>query len=176
MLFEIIAVLSVALAAAGVVLGAARLLRLKPHRSVGPLVAAGAMILFVAWSRYTWAERSIQGLPEGTTVIARTHHSSPFEPWTLAVPRISQLVVLDAGGMLTHPDHPGIHLVTTFLLGLHEDTLTLRQAVDCIGGRRAVTDGPDLPPAEAWVSGREPETLFRAVCEGPDPSDKAGTP
>lgn len=167
MLFELIAVACVALASAGIVLGTARALRLKPHKSVGPLVAAVAMILFVAWSRYTWAERSIVGLPEGTVVIARNYQSSPFEPWTLVKPRIHQLVVLDEARKLQHPDHPGIFLVSTFLLELNADTLTLRQAVDCTQGRRAVMDGPDLPPDPAWVPGREPEVLFQAVCEPP---------
>ncbi|CAA7616832.1 hypothetical protein [Magnetospirillum sp. UT-4] len=166
MAFELIIVVCIGLAAAGVFLLAARLLGWRGARKVVPLVAALAMVGYQVWSRYTWAERTVARLPEDSVVIQALPKTSLIEPWTLLRPMTGGLVVIDRSAVMTHPDHPHLRLVTTRLVEQYEETLTLPQLVDCGRRRRALTGADDapLPEAAAWIEGGEPAMLYDAVC------------
>ncbi|WP_051341093.1 hypothetical protein [Azospirillum halopraeferens] len=167
MFFELISIISVAFAAAGAVLIAGRLLRIRLPKYVLPMVAALAMIGFTIWLRYTWAERTIEGLPAGFVVVDRLPYHGVLEPWALVFPRTAGLVVLDGAATRRNPDHPDVLLVTTRLIEEHQETLTLQQFVDCARRRRAPATtalGPDgLPPPDAWVSD-DGTPLYDAAC------------
>lgn len=167
MFFELFSMICVAFAACGALLLAARLLRLRLPKYAVPLVAALAMIGFTVWLRYTWAERTVEALPTGSTVIARLPYEGMLEPWTALFPRTAGLVVLDGAATLRNPQHPEVLLVTTRLMEEHQETLSLQQFVDCAKRRRAPAGGTlgadGLPPPDAWVSGDD-SALYDAAC------------
>lgn len=170
MLFEIVIVVCVAFAGAGVVVLPAKLMRRKTPKTLA-LVAAGlAMFAYVQWERYTWAERYAANLPEGSTVVASYPYDGIAEPWALVVPRADRLLVVDRGTALTNPAYPHVSLVTTLLVERNQETLALRQFVDCVQRRRAPVTGEvefteaGLPRADAWVANGEPKALYDAVC------------
>ncbi|MEW5727362.1 MAG: hypothetical protein AB1918_06005 [Pseudomonadota bacterium] len=170
MLFELVIVVCVAFAGAGVVVLPAKLLRRKTPKTLA-LVAAGlAMFAYVQWDRYTWAERYASSLPEGSAVIASFPYEGIAEPWALVFPRADRLLVVDKASALTNPAYPHVSLVTTLLVERNTETLALRQFVDCVQRRRAPVTGEvhfteeGLPAAEAWVAGGEPKALYDTLC------------
>ncbi|MGQ9370499.1 hypothetical protein [Azospirillum sp. ST 5-10] len=168
MFVELFSLICVAFAACGMLLIAARTLRLRLPRYAVPLVAAAAMIAFTVWLRYTWAERTVAGLPEGSVVLAELPYDGFLEPWTALFPRTGGLLVLDTAATLRNPAHPGIVVVTTRLLEEHREPLALQRFVDCAGRRHAPASdalGPDgLPPESAWLADGAPAALFDAAC------------
>ena len=84
MLFEIVTVVSVAFATAGVILLAFRLFGRKAPKILVIGVAAIAMIAYTAWNRHGWGERTAATLPDTIRVLQYLPTSSWFEPWTLA--------------------------------------------------------------------------------------------
>lgn len=172
MAFELLTVLVVGFAAAGVALFARRILRLGLPRYAVPLAAALAMIGYTVWLRYSWADRSLVNFPPNWVLVETYPYEGFFEPWTAVFPRTDRLLVLDRSQTLQNPDFPRIHLVTLFLLEQHADTLFLRRFIDCGLGRHApaVFDRDGLPPDDAWTDGRNPPALFAAVCGGGNPS------
>lgn len=171
MLFEIVTVISVAFATAGVVMLAFRLVRRRAPRTLVIALAAVAMLAYTAWNRHGWGERTIAALPDTIRVVERIPYSGWLEPWTLIEPRIGSLVAIDDSRTLRHPAHPGVAIVTLLHIEPYADTLALRQIVDCNGHRRAVLDSEpefgdgDLPTDIRWIDGGQPAYLFAAVCE-----------
>lgn len=172
MLFEIVIVVCVAFIGAGAVVLPARLFRRKTPKTLA-LVAAGlAMFGYVQWDRYTWGDRYAANLPQGSAVVASFPYDGMAEPWALVFPRAQRLLVVDHANAMTNAAYPHVRLVTTLLVERNEDTLSLRQFVDCAQRRRAPVTGETefteagLPGADAWVPGGEPKALYDAVCAG----------
>lgn len=171
MLFEIVTVVSVAFATAGVTMLVFRVVGRKAPKTLVIGLAAVAMIVYTAWNRHGWADRTEAALPDTIRVVQRVPYSSWIEPWTLARPRTGALVAIDDSETLRNPAHPGIAIVTLLNIEPHADTLILRQIVDCNEKRRAVLNqmpdfgAGDLPADIDWQTGGEPAYLFKAVCE-----------
>lgn len=170
MFFEIIIVVCIAFATAGVTLLAFKLFGARPRKTVIFALAGLAMILFTAWNRHTWAERTAAGFPQTMQVIEEIPYTGWLEPWTFLFPRTGALVVLDSTRTLSHPAHPGVFIVTLLNIEPYAETLSLRQIVDCPGRRRAVVANPPdlsggLPADLQWVDGGRPASLFAAVCK-----------
>ncbi|MGE4278314.1 MAG: hypothetical protein AB7G62_01925 [Magnetospirillum sp.] len=167
MAFELVIVICVGFAAAGILMAVTRPFGLKLGKTVAPAVAALAMVTYQVWSRYTWEDRIAAALGPQEVVLARIDSQSPFDPWSYVVPMVGSMVVLDKGSVLTNPDHPDLRVVTTRLYEQSQETLMLNQFVDCQGKRRALVSsaGADgVPPPEAWIAGGQPAALFAEVC------------
>lgn len=173
MLLDLVIVACVALAGAGLGLGACRLLRLAPGHWVGPVAAGLAMMAYLSWARYTWFERTVSALPPEVRVVASFPYDGVLEPWTRLFPRISKLVAIDEGAVLRHPTNARMVLVTTLLVEEYEETLVLHQIVDCAARRRAVVgpkahfDADGTPEGVTWIESGEPAYLFDALCRDP---------
>jgi len=165
--FEILSVVAFAFAVAGVFMLLARLLRIRYPRSAVPIVAAVAMVGFVVWARYTWAERTIAALPPDMVVVESYQYQGWLEPWTRLVPRVDRVLVLDRAATMRNPDHPEVALVTLRLIEEHQPVIETHQFVDCAKRRRAAMPGGEGDPVAAaeWIAGGEPARLFEAVCE-----------
>lgn len=171
MLFEILIVVCVAFATAGVVMLVFRLFGAKPPKTLIIGIAGLAMIAFTSWNRHGWADRTEATLPKTIQVVRKIPYSGWIEPWTLIQPRTGALVAIDHGETLRNPAHPEILIVYLLHIEQHADTLILRQIVDCGERRRAPLDteqdftGGDLPAGLDWTPGGEPKYLFDAVCK-----------
>jgi hypothetical protein len=168
MAFELVIIVCIGLAAAGILMAVTRPFGLKLGKTVAPAVAAIAMLTYQIWSHYTWADRIAAGLRDGAVVLDKGVKAAWFDPWSYFIPMYGTLLVLDTQSTLTHPQHPNLRVVTTQLFELGQTTLDLQQFLDCDTGRRALaaSAGPDgLPPEGAWISGREPAALFDAACK-----------
>jgi len=172
MLFELLTVVCVAFATAGVVLAICKVLRKKPNKTIIIGIAGIAMIAFTAWNRHGWAARTEAQLPPTIEVVQRVPYSDWLEPWTLIRPRTGALVAIDRSQTLRNPMLPDIVIVSLLNIEPHADTLVLRQIVDCANQRRAAlktepdfTTG-DLPDGIDWVSGGTPKYLYDAACKG----------
>lgn len=171
MAFEILTIVLVGFATAGAVLLAKRVLRLPLPAWALPMATAVGMIVFTVYLRQTWADRTAASLPATMTVLEAYPYDGLLEPWSVVVPRTAGLLVLDRTATMTHPEHPGVKLVTLHLIEEYTDTLTTRQFVDCASRRRAPAaaglDTGGLPSEAAWQAGGEPRALYAAVCDGP---------
>lgn len=171
MFFEIIIVVCIAVATAGVTLLAFRLFGARAPKTLVFTLAGLAMILFTAWNRHTWAERTMAGLPDSIRVVQEIPYSGWLEPWTFALPRTGALIAIDTSQNLSHPAHPGIFVVTLLNIEPYVETLSLRQIIDCAGRRRTLlrvpTDlsGDSLPADLEWIGGGQPPQLFAIVCK-----------
>ncbi len=170
MLFEIVTVISVAFATAGVVMLVFKLIGRKPPKTLVIGLAGIAMIAFTAWNRHGWAARTEAALPDTVQVVHKVPYSSWLEPWTLFRPRTGTLIAVDHSETLRNPTLPDVLIVSLLNIEPHADTLVMRQIVDCAARRRAplnstpdFTDG-DLPAGLDWIPGGEPEYLYDAVC------------
>jgi hypothetical protein len=166
MIFNLIVVACMAFAAAGATLLAFRLVGRRAPKAVLLLAAGVGMIAYTQWERYTWASRTVAGLPPSMTVMAELPYDSVLEFWARAIPRTDALVVVDGAATRSDPAHPGVVMARTLLLEHHADPLEMRQLVDCPGKRRApvVRASGAMPGPEGWIDGGEPAALYAAVC------------
>ncbi|MCF8480460.1 MAG: hypothetical protein K9H25_08520 [Rhodospirillum sp.] len=173
MVFDLIVVACVGLAAAGLLLLLFRVTGRKAPKTLLLATIGLTVIVFTSWNRYTWADRIAAALPGNVEVIQRIRSESPFEPWTYLFPQESGLVILDKPETRTNADYPHKFWVQLLLIGRDEpETLTLQRIVDCAseswasvgGGIDLGADG--LPRDTAWHRGGEPAYLFDAVCRG----------
>ncbi|TCP60327.1 hypothetical protein EV663_1105 [Rhodovulum bhavnagarense] len=170
MFLELIASFVAGLGAVGLVLALDRLTGRHLPRWLVPLAAGGAMIGYAVWSEYSWAPRTVAGLPSGVVEIERIAERKPWKPWTYAVPQVTRLMTADVGGAATRADAPGLRLVTLYAFARWQPTRAIPQLVDCTGGARAdVTDAVLADPAAAdWRALAADDPLRRAVCDGAD--------
>lgn len=170
MFFEIVIVLCIALAAAGSVMLPLRLLGFKDTKTLGLTAAALAMFGYVIWTQYSWADRSIERLPNTAVVVQQYEYEGVLEPWTAFFPRISRLMVMDKAQILRHPDHPGMALITAELIEQREDTIFVPLMIDCVALRHSPVApntefSPGMEDGMNWIPAN-PKTqyLFDVTC------------
>ena len=170
-MFEIIALVAVALAVWGLVSAAFRVgLRRTPPRWVAPLVVGLAMASFAVWNDYSWASRTAEALPPRAVVVETLSRSSPWQPWTYVVPRDDALAVLDRDRIRRNENALGYVMAEVALIRRYEETLVALHLFDCTGRRQTVV-GPDtavdaqgLPRDAEWESLSPDAPLLRAAC------------
>lgn len=167
MLLKLFILVCVGLGAVGILLLAAHLTRWKSGKKFAPLVAAIAVLSYESWSRYSWSDRIVAGLPAQSEIVERYPYQGLLEPWTKWFPRVGSVLVLDHAATMTNPEHPSFRLIRTELWEQDMDTLELRHVVDCARGRRALAStiiaGSGAPPDDAWIV--EPDApLVKAAC------------
>ena len=172
MFFELIAVLSAGLAAAGIVLLARRLVPALP-RWLAPLLGGLAMIGTAISLEYSWYGRTEAALPDGVEVALRHENRAPWRPWTYAVPYIDGFIAVDRAGALTHPALEGQRMVDLYVFGRWTPTRHARAVFDCEAGRRAdlvagVTLAEDGSVEGAtWHDTGLDDPVTAAACAGP---------
>ncbi|MBK1637022.1 hypothetical protein [Rhodovulum adriaticum] len=166
MFFELIASFVAGLGAAGLVLALDRLTGRHIPRWIMPAAAGLAMVGYAIWSEYSWAPRTVAGLPDGVVEVERIEERKPWKPWTYAVPQATRLLAVDAGGAATHPAAPGLRLVTLYAFARWHPTRAIPQLVDCGRGARADVSDAALadPSTAAWRPLERGDGLLAAVC------------
>ena len=172
-MLHLIAVFAIGFAAAGFVLLAYRLRGKKPPRYLIPLAAGLAMVGYALWSDYSWASRTIAGLPDHVMVVKRIPSSAPWKPWTYLFPQVDRFIAVDSAEIRRNDRLPGLVLAEVILVTRLEPAVTTRQLFDCAKARRTdVVESGDftdqgLPMNPDWVPIERDDALYSAVCQGP---------
>ncbi|KAA5604926.1 hypothetical protein F1188_14015 [Roseospira marina] len=160
----------VAALVAGILLLVFKALGRRPPKVLIPAAIGLSILVFVTYSRYTWADLMVARLPDSVTVIERYRESAFYEPWTYLWPRVTHFAAIDRATLAAHQRAPGVYLVEMILVAEGNPTLSLPVVVDCVRHRRA-TLAPQTPldpamliDALTWQEGRYPGGLFDAVC------------
>ncbi len=174
MLFDFIAVVAAAFAAAGVVMILNHLLgkltgRRLPRWAL-PIAAGSAMLAYSIWSEYTWFDRTVGAMPSSLVVATKNESSAPWRPWTYAVPMVNRFIAFDRGAVRTNAAAPGQKIVYVLLFGRWAQPFSIPVLYDCPNGRRAdLIDGADFG-ADGTVADAEwrdlpaDDPVLEAVC------------
>ncbi|MEM6679514.1 MAG: hypothetical protein AAF675_16750 [Pseudomonadota bacterium] len=167
MILVLIGTVAIGLGSAGILFLTSKVTGVKPPTGVAPIAAGIAMFAFMLWNEYSWFDRAQDGLPAGAAVADTIEHSSVFQPWTMAIPRVVRFAAIDAGpsaAAAAAPTHPGLLRADVILAERFGETLRLPHLFDCTGSRRAALPATDALPGELdWViSGTDP--LIKTAC------------
>ncbi|MEO1200110.1 MAG: hypothetical protein AAFX39_12900 [Pseudomonadota bacterium] len=155
------------------IFGFARLIRWKAPGWIYPAAVGVGMIGMNAYLEYTWYPRTVEALPEALVVIDELTYSGGLQPWTLVIPRINAVIVLDQTAVRSNPAMEGVVLVDLFLIARLNPVERSTQLIDCAAGRRAHidetveadTDGIPIDPDWQEMGPEDPVRLRVCVTE-----------
>lgn len=171
MLFNLIGTFIVGIAAAGSIMLTFRLLRRPAPRWLLPTAAGAAMLGFHLWNEYTWFDRTAMALPDHVVVAQHYTYETPFQPWTLLMPRINRFSALDRASIRRNDQAPDYVMADVFLVTRLAQTAKVTQIYDCGQARRtevsasSTIDEHGLPVDATWTASEADEPLFKLVCE-----------
>jgi hypothetical protein len=171
-MFEIISLVAVAFAVWGVLLAVYRIgFKRKPPKSVAPLVIGLSLVSFVIYNDYSWQSRTVDALPEQAVVVERFTKTVAWQPWTLLVPRVEALVVVDTSRIRRNDKLPDFPMAELALIRRWDDTLRANHLVDCKAGRHTTVgadselDGRGLPKDAVWETLAADSGILKTVCD-----------
>jgi len=170
MLLDFIAAIAAGLGAAGLMMGARFISgqRLPIYWVSG--LAGIAMISMMVYLEYSWAERTIEQLPEGVVVTAESQETMWYRPWTYAKPLTLRLVAVDTRRNRQHAQQPEQVMTTVILLGRWLPIREIPVVYDCQNQRRAdlsaeVTFADDVTLVGAsWLELEENDRALAIAC------------
>ena len=167
MFLELIATFAVGIGAAGIALVLGHLSRGRLPRYSAPFAAGIAMLCYVVWSEYTWANRTLGTLPDSVEVVSAVEESKPWKPWSYIVPQVTRMMVLDRAGVQTNPTAPEILLADIYLFGRWAAPMMRPQLVDCANAARAdVSEVALADPSQAeWIAVGLEDPVIEALCQ-----------
>jgi hypothetical protein len=170
MLFNLLGVVIVGVAAGGSVLLLRRLIGRRPAGWMVPAAAGSAMLAFHLWNEYSWFQRTADALPEHVAIARRYDYQSVLQPWTLLFPRINRFAAVDRASIRKNDKAPGYVMADVHLVTRLDRTARLTQIYDCPGRRRtdvdasSTVDAKGLPVDAAWMASEADAPFFRLVC------------
>ncbi|MEM6439176.1 MAG: hypothetical protein AAF763_05695 [Pseudomonadota bacterium] len=169
MIFELIAAIVAAVAAAGLAMLLRRVAPAAPKWLV-PAAAGAGLLGYSIWSEYSWHGRTVAALPEGVVVLEAIESRAMWRPWSYAAPQVLRFSAIDAGAARRNPDVPHMVIANVILMQRFAPTVVAPVLVDCAGGRRAdIADGvafdeDGAPRVDRWRRMDEGEPLRAALC------------
>lgn len=173
MLVHLVATVALATVACLTLWSLARALRRPLPRYLLPMIAGSVAIAYGVYAEYSWASRTVAGLPASFVVLQRGEERTALAPWTWLVPRTVRLATIDTAALRRHPEHPELRLLDVVLLERFHPTVRVTTLVDCAGGRRAdvVTGQPftadGLPAGLDWREVGAEDRIVEAACGTP---------
>lgn len=166
MFLELIAAFVAGLGAAGIVLLLNRATGGRLPRWAMPVAAGAAMIGMGIVLEMTWANRTVQGLPDGVAVAETVSENAWWRPWTYVWPQATRMMAVDTASLRTNDAAPDTRLVDVYLMARWRPTQRVPQLIDCATGARAdVTDAALADPAGAeWQDVPGTSDLVQLVC------------
>ncbi|AKS42875.1 hypothetical protein [Wenzhouxiangella marina] len=137
MLLEFIAAIAVGLGTAGLILTLNVLSGKRLPGWLMPAAAGLAMIGFMVYMEYSWADRTLERLPEGVALVSRSEERMWYRPWTYARPLSLRMVALDTRRSRRHESRPDWVMTSVLLLGRWMPVREIPVVFDCEGNRRA---------------------------------------
>lgn len=159
MLWDLIATIVAGLGAAGIAMLLRKLSANKLPRSLVPIFAGIAMILFQVIGEYQWFEHQQTLLPEGVAVVMTAQDQKPWRPWSYLWPQTNRFIAADFKNAVANEHNPNIKLLTLYVFEQKSPALPIKQVIDCQFKKRA-DFSKELPiPAQ----GEAPNELWRDV-------------
>jgi len=137
MLLELIATVVLGLGAAGLLMALNVVSGKRLPAWLIPAGAGAAMLVFIIFMEYSWAERTRNGLPDGVEVASVSSESMWYRPWTYLRPLSLRMVAVDTRRNRHHPDRPQQVMTSVLLLGRWMPVHEIPVVFDCAGNRRA---------------------------------------
>lgn len=171
MLFNLVGTFLVGIAAVGSIMLIFLVLRRPAPRWLLPFAAGAGMLGFHLWNEYTWFDRTATALPDHVVVAKSYTYETPFQPWTLLMPRINRFAAVDRASIRRHDEAPDYVMADIFLVTRLAETAKVTQIYDCVQARRTEVsasmsvDERGLPVDAAWTPSEADEPLFKMVCD-----------
>jgi len=170
MIIDFIAMASVGFGAAGLFIALRKLLRDRLPKWALPAVIGAAMLVFSAWSEYSWYSRVTAELPPEVVVVLAPAEKSTFRPWTLLFPPTTRFIALDTTSLLTSETNPAIRQGSLYVVQRWGGTERLPEAFDCANWRHAsLVDGATVTAegqlsGSVWLEARPDDALMLTAC------------
>lgn len=161
MLWEMIATLSCAFSAAGIML-MLRVFWKKQPKWLIPASAGVGILAFQIYSEYTWFEHTQSRLPEQSAVVAQIAEPVFYRPWSYIYPPILKFAVVDKTTQSPNPNEPTHTQLYLFERRMSAKTLPI--AVDCQKGLQANVSQQNGKVQYDWGKGEFTENIVKAVC------------
>lgn len=172
MLIDIVSLIAIGAAIAGVYVVVNRLTGRRLPRWLLPASLGAAMISFAVWNEYTWYGRVTAALPESVAVVMPVKESSFWRPWSYAVPMVTRFIAVDTAAVMRSADKPELVRTDAILVQRWTPTQRVPVAFDCGAGRRADLAGGAELAADGTLTGGDwvmlpPDDPFMlAACQG----------
>lgn len=170
MALELVAAIVAAIAFAGIALIARKISGgLLPKWAVTVAAAVG-LIGTTIWLEYDWFNRVTAALPASFEVVDVQEEAMPLRPWTYLKPIRMRFLALDHAKTATHPQVPGLRMVTLYSFARWKAPQAALMAVDCAANRRVlVSDGVEITPdgtlkGAEWQVAGDGDKLQEAAC------------
>ena len=155
MLIDFIGSLAAGFGLMGIVLLLNRvILRGRLGRWIYPATVAFGMVAYTVWAEYTWADRTVAGLPQ-LAMVSESGDPVIYRPWTYLWPQSTRILAIDLANTRTHPEQPGQVMTQVVFLARWQPIRAVTVVYDCPGLARAdVLDGVTMN-ADGSLSGAE---------------------
>jgi hypothetical protein len=171
MLLEFIAAISIAVGAGGMAHLAIRLSKQRLPGWLTPFAAGAAMIGFVVWSEYSWAERAKTSLPAEVAFVSQNAITSWFRPWTYIWPLSNRMTLIDGRFDRRNDAHPELLITAVVMMGRWDSGRQLAVVFDCARSLRAeltsdvvIAEDGSLEGAD-WLNLGRDDPMLRAACD-----------
>ncbi|AMY67572.1 hypothetical protein [Frigidibacter mobilis] len=172
MLIDIISLIALGAAIAGIYVAVNRMTGRRLPRWLLPASLGAAMISFAVWNEYTWYARVTAALPDSVEVVLPVKESSFWRPWSYAVPMVTRFIAVDRAAVQRSEEAPGLVRTNAILVQRWTATQRVPVAFDCAAGRRAdLAAGAQLAAdgtltGGAWVMLPPDDPFMMAACQG----------
>ena len=137
MLLEFIAAIALGLGVAGLMMGFRFISGQRLPSFVIPASAGLSMIAMMVYLEYSWADRTIERLPEGIVITGQSVDQMWYRPWTYIKPMTLRLVAIDTRRSRTNDRQPNQVMTTAMLLGRWMPIREIPVVYDCALKQRA---------------------------------------
>ncbi len=172
MLLEFIAAIALGLGTAGLIMALNLATGKRLPAWLMPASAGLAMIGFMVYMEYSWADRTKSGLPEGVEVAVTGSSTMWYRPWTYIRPLDLRMIAVDTRRNRTNPAAPHKVMTTVILMERWMPVREIPVVYDCAGHRRAdlhagveLAEDGQLTGAD-WRRLEPDDPALSAACEG----------
>lgn len=171
MLFEFIAAVVIAIGAGGAAHVAIRLSGGRLPGWLTPAAAGFAMIGFVVWTEYSWAERVKSTLPPEVAFVSQNAITSWFRPWTYVWPLTNRMILIDGRFDRRNEAFPDLLITAVVMMGRWDPGRQIPVVFDCGRGLRAelsadvVIDEDGALQGADWRPLGADDPMLRTACD-----------
>lgn len=171
MFFELIAVLVVGVAVAGVAMSLRFISRQRLPKWIVPAFAGLGMLSYAIWSEYSWFSRVTADLPPEVVVAWHNEDTAFWRPWSYYRPVINRFTAVDKRTAARHPNFPQQVMVDIVLAARWQQSARIKVVFDCarnaradlIGRNVAVADNGEITGAD-WVTVPADDAVLTTAC------------
>ena len=170
MLFSLIAMVTLGVGFAGMIVALRRTALRNLPRWIVPAGAGAAMLAFAVWNDYSWFSRTQAGFPPEVVVATTVAPKDAIQPWSYLAPRVTRFTAVDRREIKPLAD--GLFYSPVIFVQRYAATKVAPMIVDCAANRwtdAAAGAQTDLTGAHWFPLGLD-DGLLAAVCSAPKPA------